>query len=313
MSTHSSLKPYFSFMALSSWLPRTSQIFLGKETFSAKSSPMTASEWSPRSTKSPLKTKHGASWPPTGKPKATNRSSRSRSCPWMSPKILAGEGTSANTGCAIKILRVALPNNTSVSKYSVLNKRSRRPVPRNSHSQSYLSLASVATSLASCSACLTTSRARSTTPAITVWPPRSPDAAQWILRFTTWRSPYAVKSRTLVCSKRPTRIAHNVTFSWSVMVGARLRRLSPPGRSFESLRSWPPGRSLPCCEDRPRGESEERVEEPELDAAELADDPELLSDRASSWSSSPSWAMDFRVCNTSSNIFRIRFFPSTMS
>mmetsp|Transcript_15920 Transcript_15920/g.43785 ORF Transcript_15920/g.43785 Transcript_15920/m.43785 type:complete len:253 (+) Transcript_15920:288-1046(+) len=112
---HSSSKPYFLFMVLSSWLPRTSQTLSGSKTLSESNKHTTSSWWEPRSTKSPLKTNMGASGT-SGLPKAQKSSNKSRSCPCRSPKTRQGASASTTVGCAAKILHAALQTKISVSR-----------------------------------------------------------------------------------------------------------------------------------------------------------------------------------------------------
>mmetsp|Transcript_86204 Transcript_86204/g.219593 ORF Transcript_86204/g.219593 Transcript_86204/m.219593 type:complete len:267 (+) Transcript_86204:495-1295(+) len=96
------LKPYFTFMCASSWLPRLMKTLSGMAILRAKIIISNSTWCAPRSTTSPLNTTTGQSTVP-GKPKQPKRSNTSRSWPWVSPKILQGAFTSCSVGPAAKI------------------------------------------------------------------------------------------------------------------------------------------------------------------------------------------------------------------
>mmetsp|Transcript_22814 Transcript_22814/g.53357 ORF Transcript_22814/g.53357 Transcript_22814/m.53357 type:complete len:254 (+) Transcript_22814:602-1363(+) len=162
---HSSLKPYFSFMARSSWLPRTKQILSGNSTLYVSRSPMTSSWCCPLSTKSPLKTKVVLLLS-SGEPKTRKKSRRSRSCPCKSPKTLQGALANASAGCPERHLQAACATSIRVSVYSVLNRY--ESTLGSSHSESSLSACSFLMSLASSCACFTTKDIRRCKPLRTV-------------------------------------------------------------------------------------------------------------------------------------------------
>mmetsp|Transcript_124621 Transcript_124621/g.338545 ORF Transcript_124621/g.338545 Transcript_124621/m.338545 type:complete len:291 (-) Transcript_124621:350-1222(-) len=104
-------------MGRSSWLPRTSQTCSGYATLSASRSPIVSSWCSPRSTKSPLKTKDGPPGSP-GVPYAWNSKRTSRSCPCRSPKMRQGAEASASTGCTASSFWAAFARTMRTSRYS---------------------------------------------------------------------------------------------------------------------------------------------------------------------------------------------------
>mmetsp|Transcript_39963 Transcript_39963/g.127101 ORF Transcript_39963/g.127101 Transcript_39963/m.127101 type:complete len:351 (-) Transcript_39963:502-1554(-) len=207
LAQHSSSKPYFLFMFLSSWLPRTSHTRSGSSTFRARSKKMTSSEWHPRSTKSPLKTNMGA--PSTsGVPYAQKRRRRSRNCPCMSPKILHGASASTTEGWAAKILQAALQTRIMVSRNSVLKSRTRRPC--SAHSASKVSSGAFATSSQSSQAWSRTRRARLRTEFRTMPFFCCPEQYR---RLTSTLSVIRVKSISVVWSREPTKTPQEVTSS----------------------------------------------------------------------------------------------------
>mmetsp|Transcript_116278 Transcript_116278/g.333923 ORF Transcript_116278/g.333923 Transcript_116278/m.333923 type:complete len:294 (-) Transcript_116278:159-1040(-) len=120
------VKPYLSFIARSSWLPRTSQTLSGINTFIANKTPMSSNWCRPRSTKSPLNTK-SVSPPGSGAPKAWKSSSKSRSCPCVSPKIRHGADAFTTIGCEATSLRAPAARSVKVLMGSDPNKRCNAP------------------------------------------------------------------------------------------------------------------------------------------------------------------------------------------
>mmetsp|Transcript_14062 Transcript_14062/g.52759 ORF Transcript_14062/g.52759 Transcript_14062/m.52759 type:complete len:364 (-) Transcript_14062:2-1093(-) len=104
------------FISEDSWFPRTSQTLLGYRAFKARRTTTVSSWCRPRSTQSPLKTYWAISMSPVrwhGIPNSRNRSRRSRSWPWMSPKTFAGAWACTTVGCALNSMAAALSRSVS--------------------------------------------------------------------------------------------------------------------------------------------------------------------------------------------------------
>mmetsp|Transcript_80638 Transcript_80638/g.212659 ORF Transcript_80638/g.212659 Transcript_80638/m.212659 type:complete len:228 (-) Transcript_80638:407-1090(-) len=142
-----SLKPYFTFMCASSWLPRLMKTLSGMAILSAKIISSSSTWCAPRSTTSPLNTTMGQSTVP-GKPKQPKSSNTSRSWPWVSPKILQGAFTSCSVGPAAKIRAAPAIKSLEVSMASarLLAPRRRSSVPSWNQSLSLMSSLSSCTS-----------------------------------------------------------------------------------------------------------------------------------------------------------------------
>ena len=94
-----------------------------------------------------------------GKPKAAKSNNKSRSCPWISPKIRHGTFASAKTGWLASNLAPALAKIISVSMYSEVKSSAKAP-PSVRQSEWYISSVSSTTYAVKLAAAVTTRRAR---------------------------------------------------------------------------------------------------------------------------------------------------------